>query len=377
MNKIEKLINKLCPDGVEYKELGKIWDRAPKSKLGVNKIKTLKNGNIICFTSGSKNHMIDDYLVDGEYIFVNDGGIADFKYNKGKAYYTDHVFAFGINTTDINAKFIYYLLLSKQAFINKSMFQGTTLKNLKKNDFANLLLPIPPISIQKKIVKILDKFTELETDIETKIETELKLRKKQYEYYRNQLLTPVEINSKWYLNSKEVELKELEQSGVNIFSGKNKKRDDKGKYNVYGSTGIIGKTNNYIYDKEQILIARVGSAGFVNIAKGKYDVSDNTLIVQIINENEIKFKFLYYLLIFLKLNQFAKGAAQPLITASQIKKLKIPVPPISEQNRIAIILDKFTELEIKLEKELEKELKLRKKQYEHYREKLLTFKKKK
>ena len=194
MNKIEKLINKLCPDGVEYKELGKIWDRAPKSKLGVNKIKTLKNGNIICFTSGSKNHMIDDYLVDGEYIFVNDGGIADFKYNKGKAYYTDHVFAFGINTTDINAKFIYYLLLSKQAFINKSMFQGTTLKNLKKNDFANLLLPVPPISIQKKIVKILDKFTELEIELEIELEKELKLRKKQYEYYREKLLTFKEKN---------------------------------------------------------------------------------------------------------------------------------------------------------------------------------------
>ena len=102
MNQVEKLIKELCPEGVEFKELGEVWERAPKSKIGVGKIKSLGNGDIICFTSGSKNHKVNDFLVDGKHIFVNDGGVADFKYHYGKAYYTDHVFVFGIKSKKIN-----------------------------------------------------------------------------------------------------------------------------------------------------------------------------------------------------------------------------------------------------------------------------------
>lgn len=157
-----------------------------------------------------------------------------------------------------------------------------------------------------------------------------------------------------------------------IISGKNKDRIDDGKYPIFGSTGVIGRTNLKVYDKEQLLVARVGAnAGFVHIANGEYDVSDNTLIIQ--NKEDTSLKFLYYLLTNMNLNQFAKGAGQPLITASQLKLLKIPVPPLNEQKRIANVLDKFEMLTNSITEGLPKEIALRQQQYEYYREQLLDF----
>ena len=158
-----------------------------------------------------------------------------------------------------------------------------------------------------------------------------------------------------------------------ISSGKNKNRQEKGIYCVYGSTGIIAKTDTLVYNKTQILIARVGAnAGYVHIANGKYDVSDNTLIVDV-NPN-YSLKYIYHVLTNIKLNQFAKGGGQPLITASQLKGLALPIPPIEEQHRIVEILDRFDKLCNDISEGLPAEIEARQKQYEYYRDKLLTFK---
>ena len=139
-------------------------------------------------------------------------------------------------------------------------------------------VPVPPLDVQTEIVRILDAFAELTTELTT----ELTARKKQYNYYRDQLLSFEEGKVEW---------KALGEICENISSGKNKDKSDIGIYPVYGSTGVIGRTNNKVYEKEQILIARVGAnAGRVNIAQGEYDVSDNTLIVK--NKENIKLKYL-------------------------------------------------------------------------------------
>lgn len=164
-----------------------------------------------------------------------------------------------------------------------------------------------------------------------------------------------------------VEFKKLEEV-CEIFSGKNKQKKEQGKYPVYGSTGIIAYCDNYQYDKEQLLIARVGAnAGFIHIANGKYDVSDNTLIVDVIGTcNSI---YIYYVLVNSNINRYSKGGGQPLVTASDIKKIEIPLPPLEVQNEIVRILDTFTAHTA----ELQAELQARKEQYEYYRNKLLTF----
>ena len=130
----------------------------------------------------------------------------------------------------------------------------------------------------------------------------------------------------------------------NISSGRNKNRNDNGVYKVYGSTGIIGQTNSFNYNNDAVLVARVGAnCGYVHLARGCYDVSDNTLVFEP-NRDKLDLKFAYYQLKKLNMNQYAKGAGQPLITGGLLKSLKIHLPPLSVQEKIADILDRTTAL---------------------------------
>ena len=157
-----------------------------------------------------------------------------------------------------------------------------------------------------------------------------------------------------------------------ISSGKAKTKDDVGEYPVYGSTGIIARTDKAVYNKTNILVARVGAnAGYTHLAHGGYDVSDNTLIVDV--RSEYNLKYVYYQLANIGLNRYAKGGGQPLVTAGQIKEVVIPVPMMQEQEKIVAVLDKFDTICNDLTSGLPAEIEARKKQYEYYRDKLLTF----
>ena len=236
---------------------------------------------------------------------------------------------------------------------------GAGIPSLSKESVNKLLIPIPPLPIQQEIVRILDTFTELTANLQT----ELDARKKQYAYYRDCLLNFEGVDG--------VEWKKLGEIG-RIFSGKNNQRKESGRYPVYGSTGIIAYSDTYSYDKNQILIARVGvNAGYTYVAHGKYDVSDNTLVVDV-NER-FNLKYIFYILVNINLNAYAKGGGQPLITAGEVKKITIPIPPLPEQRRIVAILDHFETLVNDLSVGLPAELEARRKQYEYYRDKLLTF----
>lgn len=158
-----------------------------------------------------------------------------------------------------------------------------------------------------------------------------------------------------------------------ISSGKAKTKDDIGKYPVYGSTGIIARTDKAVYNKMNILVARVGAnAGYTHLAQGGYDVSDNTLIVDV--KSEYSLKYIYYQLVNIGLNRYAKGGGQPLVTAGQIKEVVLPVPMKQEQERIVSILDRFDSLCNSISEGLPGEIEARNKQYEFYRDKLLSFK---
>lgn len=141
----------------------------------------------------------------------------------------------------------------------------------------------------------------------------------------------------------EWEVKQLGELCCNINSGNNKSRCCCGTYPVFGSTGIIGYTESYLYDIPTILVARVGAnAGLINRAHGKYDVSDNTLIIRI-DESVYDYNFGHNQLVNYNLNKLVFGSGQPLVTAGQLKHIKLAIPPIKEQKKIAEILGVWDE----------------------------------
>lgn len=357
MNKINELINKLCPNGVEFKTLEKICGTITTGKLNANAM--VENGEYPFFTCDSKPFKIDKYAFDEEAILISGNGsqVGHINYYKGKfnAYQRTYVI---YNFKNVNVKYLLHYL--------KGYLKEYILKNCKKGSVPYITLPmlqnfkiaVPPMEVQNEIVHILDDFTLLSAELSA----ELKARQQQYEYYCSKLL-----------KLENEEKKMLNDITNNISSGKNKERLPNGIYPVYGSTGIISSTNDAVYEKEQILIARVGAnAGYVHIASGSYDVSDNTLIVDL--KQDVNMKYVYYQLSNMNLHQYAKGGGQPLITAGEMKRISISIPKIERQNKIVEILDKFYKIVNDITEGLPAEIEARKKQYEYYRDKLLTFK---
>ncbi|MCR2116867.1 restriction endonuclease subunit S [Campylobacter upsaliensis] len=373
---LESLLQQHCPNGVEFKELGELWEKAPKSKMGANQAKNLsKNNGNICFTSGETHYFIDDYLVDGEFLFLNDGGTADIKYNSGKAYYTDHIFAF--TSQKICVKFLYYFLKDKQEAINKTCFQGTGLKNLQKNKIEKFPIPLPPLEIQQKIVDILDAFTELQAELQA----ELHARRKQYEYYRNKLLSFEELQRRTdMLNGGGLKLVTLGEVCETLPKGtlKTSQLTANGYPVINSGRDLYGYYSKFNNESNAFTIAARGEyAGFVNFMDSKFWAGGLCYPYRSNDENKLLTKFIYY---HLKTNEsnimdslVARGSI-PAINKKDIdKKLKIPLPPLAVQNEIVELLDKFDTLTNDLTSGIPAEIEARKKQYEYYRERLLSF----
>jgi len=358
MNKIEKLIKDLCPNGVKYKKLTDVTELSAGARITKA---MMMNDNEYPVVGGGILPTGFYYCYNREHcITISRAGSAGFvNWQEQKFWATDVCFTAIQKFADINIKFVYYCLKNAQSDLQEHIYGGSMPK-LEKNYLWNYLIPIPPLKIQNEIVKILDEFVKLEVELEAQLEAELEARKKQYNFYRARLLEG---------HTSFVKLNEVCNS---IKSGKNSNRTQEGKYSVYGSTGLIAKSDNYAYDNEQILVARVGAnAGLVNIVNGKYDVSDNALILDV--NSKYNLRYIYYYLVNLNLNKYTKGGGQPLLTGGQLKLLEIPVPSLEVQRRIVNILDKFDKLANDIKDGLPAEIEMRRKQYEYYRNKLLSF----
>ena len=366
MSRLDDLIQQLCPNGVEYKKVKNVYKRLRGTSITAAEMKKIAtpDGEIKIFAGGKTviNAKAQDIsgnnIIRVPAVLVQSRGIIDVVYYEKPFTFKNEMWAYTA-TERISVRFLFYVLKNNILALRKAASGMGSLPQISLPVTEELLIPVPPLPVQEEIVRILDKFTALEAELEA----ELEARRKQYEFYRDQLLT----------FGDEVEWKPLGEIVSSIASGKNKTRKDTGIYCVYGSTGVIAQTDVYMYKGPCILIARVGAnAGFVYLVNGLYDVSDNALMIRIPSETNIR--FIYYLLTAINLNQFAKGGGQPLITASFLRNIKVPLPPLAEQERIVAILDKFDALVNDISSGLPAELEMRRKQYEYYRDRLLTFK---
>lgn len=238
-----------------------------------------------------------------------------------------------------NPIFLTYLLKIKmEKQIQQT--QGTSIKGITTNDIKNINCTLPNIKEQEKIANLLATVDKKITNLENTITSLENQKKGLLQQIFSQKLRFKDKNGN--NNYTSYYLYELIKD---IKSGNNKERIKTGLFPVYGSMGILGYNNNYIYDFTTILIARVGmNAGNVSLVTGKYDVSDNTLII--IPSNKINIYYLYYYLINFNLNKLVFGSGQPLIKASELKKIIIKIPCLEEQTKIA---DFFSAFDRKLE----------------------------
>lgn len=149
-----------------------------------------------------------------------------------------------------------------------------------------------------------------------------------------------------------------------------------GKYPVFGANGMIGRYDSYNHEEPEVLLCcRGATCGAINVSFPFSWINGNAMVVKPINDSYLK-AFLRYLLLTLDYSHIITGAAQPQITRKSLSPVTVSVPPLSEQQRIVDILDRFEALTTDLQSGLPAEIEARRKQYEYYREKLLTFKRK-
>lgn len=374
MKIIENLISRYCPDGVEYVDLGEVvvftdghsFSSGSFTESGEYQVVKITDifGGLVNRGKTFINELPEklkngQQLSGGEILVAMSGSTGKTGYNTLSNAVVNQRIAILRNQDCIENGYLKHLLVNG-TFETYCFKNGTgPQNNISKAQLLRYRIPLPPLPIQQEIVRILDTFTNLTAELMA----ELTARRKQYEYYRDELLTFGE----------DVPRMMLKDIAISVSSGKNKEKEQNGNYPVYGSTGVIGRTNIAKYSKEQILVARVGAnAGFVHKASGTYDVSDNTIIIEM--KDEYNIQYVYYILQKMNLRQYAKGGGQPLITAGELKKIEVPIPSINEQDRIVSILNKFTEIGNSLDSGLPAEITARRHQYEYYRDKLLSFK---
>ena len=199
------------------------------------------------------------------------------------------------------------------------------------------------------------------------------MRRKQYEYYRTQLLTPhSDCNSATKPDDAQWEWKTLGEI-CEIRNGKDYKHLNDGKYPVYGSGGIMTYKDQYVYNKPSVLLPRKGSINKIHYVEEPFWNVD-TAFYTIINESVVLPKYLFYYLSTIDLAAYNTGTgAIPSLTQTVLKALSIPIPPLAEQERIVSILDKFEALTTSLSNGIPAEQVAQQKRYEYYRDLLLTF----
>ncbi len=266
-------------------------------------------------------------------------------------------------------KYFAYYTQTQTFFKDKRKYaKGAKVIDVSANDLSKIQIPIPcpdnpekSLAIQAEIVRILDSFTELTT--------ELSMRKKQYNYYREKLLAS-ELPS-----SKTATLGEI----LDMRAGKHIKAKDisaikntEYKYTCFGGNGSRGFVQEYSHEGDYALIGRQGAlCGNVKRAKGKFYATEHAVVCT--PKEEVDIDWAFHMLTYMNLNQYKSQSAQPGLAVGNLANLIISVPPISEQKKIAKILNKFDTLTTSLQEGLPREIELRQKQYEYYRDLLLGF----
>ncbi len=382
MSKLQKLIQELCPDGVEYKTLGEI----ATIKNGRD-YKHLGKGNVPVYGSGGIMTYVDTYVYNKPTVLIpRKGSLGNLFYVDTPFWNVDTIFYTEVDTQQIDVKYLYYLL-AKEHLENLNKAGGVP--SLTQSILNKIILPIPPLEVQNEIVRILDHFTDLAAEMQA----ELQARKEQYEYYRNQLLTFDKIGG----GTQSVTWMKMSEIGTFI-RGKRFVRTDIVNdgipcihygdiYTYYGLYATKSKGSLRSELASRMRYAQKNDVVIVAAGENKEDIGIGLawLGEKPAAVHDACFIFrsdLYpqYISHYLRSNYYHKQIIKYVsegkicsISAKGLGNAIIPIPSYEEQVRIATLLNNFDVLVSDLSQGLPAEIAAVQEQYEYYRNKILSF----
>ena len=394
MSQIDKLIADLCPDGVSHYQLGEIAGysdtRAQASHLdkttfvGVDNLLPNKGGRVDANhapnTSSLTAYETGDLLLGNIRPYLKKIWLSD---RTGGC--SGDVLAVRLSKAFhplVNARFLYYTLSSDRFFSYAMQHsKGAKMPRGDKAAILNFRIPVPPLEVQREIVRVLDKFTQLEAELEA----ELEARRRQYEHYKIRLLT-FDPKADWctlgeiadYVNGKAQERFTSPQGDIPLVTARFVSRN--------------GEANRFIHHDDILTPALAGDTALVlsDLPNGRalartffvdkdnrYAINQRVARIRTKDQSRVNPRFIYrYLDRNPSLLMHDNGVDQTHLSKAQVTQLRFPLPPLEEQRRVVSILDKFDSLVNDLSIGLPAELAARRKQYEYYRDRLLTFEEK-
>ena len=377
MSHIDDLIEELCPDGVEHRPLGQLV----RIRNGRDH-KHLGEGTTPVYGSGGIMRYVDSSLAEGPSVLIpRKGSLGNIFYVEGSFWNVDTIFSTEVDTSAIIPKFLYHVLLTMRL---GEMNQAGGVPSQTQAVLGALRIPVPPLEVQQEIVRILDKFTALEAELEA----ELEARRKQYEHYRAEAFRRLASDSsKWmtlgavcdrvstgatpragessfyeagdvpWLRTNEVVFRDIWDTELRV------------------TERALSETGISLISKDCVIVAISGAtAGRSAVNRIPLTTNQHCCNLQV-DSSVAYFRYVYHWVRFQYEALKARGRGpRKDLNVRLICEHPIPVPPLDEQRRIADILDKFDALVNDLSVGLPAELAARRKQYEYYRDRLLTFK---
>ena len=270
----------------------------------------------------------------------------------------------------------------------------TTRASLTGNTIAQYRMTIPPLDIQSRIVNVLDNFEKICSDLKIGLPAEIEARQKQYEYYRDKLLTFAE-NGNTILSRAEqsralikllqyvfgyavVTLEDIAENCDSMRKPVTSGKREAGEYPYYGASGIVDYVRDYIFDGDYLLVSEDGANLLARSTPIAFSISGKNWVNN--HAHVLKFdryetrRFVEFYLNSIDLAPYISGGAQPKLNQKNLNRIEIPLPSQERQKYIVDILDRFDAICNDLTSGLPAEIEARQKQYEYYRDKLLTFK---
>lgn len=401
MSNLDELIERLCPDGVEYKTLTELFDTKNGYTPSKSKEEYWTNGTVPWFR-------MEDIRENGNILskaiqYVSESAI------KGSLFPADSIIVATSATIgqhalikvpslanqrftylvlkdefkeQIDIMFIYYCCFKLDEYCKECLNQGN-FASVDMKKFLKFKFPVPPLEVQREIVRILDNFTFLTTELAA----ELAARQKQYEYYRDLLFLSLKAEyrfipefAKTYIGLVTTMTQHYVKEGVKLlFNSSVKENHFDFPKMVYLDNEFAEKNSSRMHKLGDIITVHTGDVGTSAIIDETLEGSLGfaTIVTRIYNQEDVLPKYVSY---YLNSNEnknniykLIKGDRNNL-NLKDFNKLRVPIPPLEQQQRIVDILDRFDALCNDITSGLPAEIEMRQKQYEYYRDKLLTFK---
>lgn len=385
MSKISDLIAKLCPNGVEYKKLGEVAEICRGVRVVRKELS--ETGKYEVFQNSLKPlGRYDSFNVKGKTAFVIGAGAAgEIGYSENDFWAADDCY-YVDGGEKLMGRYAYYCLTSRQDWL-ASKVRKASIPRLARDFVKALVIPVPPLEVQREVVEVLDKFALLTAELTA----ELEKRKKQYEHYRDKLFS-AKVAS-W----PEERVGDIAETSIGLATSVTPYKADSGVLLIHNSdiqqNAIVMKQYEYLKEsfvernskktflKDDIITVHTGDVGTSAVITEEYVgcIGFTTIRTRISRKDRIVPKYLCH---YLNSHRCKSDIATMTISdrsnlnQKSFDQICIPIPPLAEQERIVKILDKFDKLCNDLTSGLPAEIAARKKQYEYYRDKLLTFKRK-